>query len=308
MKLRKELWFGFSLMALIIIPVIVLMPWSHLTNGHLGLMMLALICVGIMLGFPTAFTLMGMGVFFAWLAYRSVNPALADRQVLDLFVQRTYGVMSNDVLIAIPLFLFMGYLVERAQLIDRLFKSLHLATARVPGSLAVATIVTCAIFATATGIVGAVVTLMGLLAFPAMLKAGYNVKVAAGAVTAGGCLGILIPPSVMLIVYGAVAGVSVVQLYAGAFLRSGNPSSCRRSPRASGAWSFRPSRRRSRSAAETRWSGSGAQRSSATPVSQNALCSRNCSSRWCRRCSLRHCWAPPIAWRRRRKSRPAPPG
>ena len=125
--------------------------------------------------------------------------------------------MSNDVLIAIPLFLFMGYLVERAQLIDRLFRSLHLATARVPGSLAVATIVTCAIFATATGIVGAVVTLMGLLAFPAMLKAGYNIKIAAGAVTAGGCLGILIPPSVLLIVYGATAGVSVVQLYAGAF-------------------------------------------------------------------------------------------
>ena len=218
MKLRKELWFGFSLMAAIIIPVIVLMPWSHLTNGHLGLMMLALICVGIMLGFPTAFTLMGMGVFFAWLAYRSVDPATADQRVLDLFVQRTYGVMSNDVLIAVPLFLFMGYLVERAQLIDRLFRSLHLATARVPGSLAVATIVTCAIFATATGIVGAVVTLMGPLAFPAMLKAGYNVKVAAGAVTAGGCLGILIPPSVLLIVYGAVAGVSVVQLYAGAFL------------------------------------------------------------------------------------------
>jgi len=218
MRLRKELYFGFSLMALIIIPVIVLMPWGHLTNGHLGLMMLALICVGIMLGFPTAFTLMGMGVFFAWLAYRSVDPATAGRQVLDLFVQRTYGVMSNDVLIAIPLFLFMGYLVERAQLIDKLFRSLHLASARVPGALAVATIVTCAIFATATGIVGAVVTLMGLLAFPAMLKAGYNVKVAAGAVTAGGCLGILIPPSVLLIVYGSVAGVSVVQLYAGAFL------------------------------------------------------------------------------------------
>jgi TRAP-type mannitol/chloroaromatic compound transport system permease large subunit len=126
--------------------------------------------------------------------------------------------MSNDVLIAIPLFLFMGYLVERAKLIDRLFRSLHLATSRVPGSLAVATIVTCAIFATATGIVGAVVTLMGLLAFPAMLKAGYNIKVSAGSVTAGGCLGILIPPSVLLIVYGAVAGVSVVQLYAGAFL------------------------------------------------------------------------------------------
>ncbi len=191
---------------------------SQMTNGHLGLLMLAMICVGIMLGFPTAFTLMGMGVFFGWLAYRSVDPATAVARVLDLFVQRTYGVMSNDVLIAIPLFLFMGYLVERAQLIDRLFQSLHLATARVPGALAVATIVTCAIFATATGIVGAVVTLMGLLAFPAMLKAGYNIKVAAGAITAGGCLGILIPPSVLLIVYGAVAGVSVVQLYAGAFL------------------------------------------------------------------------------------------
>mgnify|MGYP001590553581 CR=1 FL=1 len=218
MKMRKELWFGFSLMAAILIPLIVLMPWGNLTNGHLGLMMLALICVGIMLGFPTAFTLMGMGVFFAWLCYRSVDPATADRKVLDLFVQRTYGVMSNDVLIAIPLFLFMGYLVERAQLIDRLFRSLHLAMSRVPGALGVATIVTCAIFATATGIVGAVVTLMGLLAFPAMLKAGYNVKVSAGCVTAGGCLGILIPPSVLLIVYGAVAGVSVVQLYAGAFL------------------------------------------------------------------------------------------
>ncbi len=218
MKLRKELWFGYSLMAAIIIPVLVFTPWTNLTNGHLGLLMLAMICVGIMLGFPTAFTLMGMGVFFAWLAYRSVDPATAGQRVFDAFVQRTYGVMSNDVLTAIPLFLFMGYLVERAKLIDRLFRSLHLASARVPGSLAVATIVTCAIFATATGIVGAVVTLMGLLAFPAMLKAGYNVKVAAGAVTAGGCLGILIPPSVLLIVYGAVAGVSVVQLYAGAFL------------------------------------------------------------------------------------------
>ncbi|HKQ27367.1 MAG TPA: TRAP transporter large permease subunit [Burkholderiales bacterium] len=212
-------------MALIVVTVLVLTPWGNLVDAHLnkedlgvlGLLMLALIVVAIMLGFPTAFTLMGMGVFFAWLAYRSVNPELAVNQVLDLFVQRTYGVMSNDVLIAIPLFLFMGYLVERAQLIDRLFHSLHLATSRVPGSLAVASIVTCAIFATATGIVGAVVTLMGLLAFPAMLKAGYNIKVAAGSITAGGCLGILIPPSVLLIVYGATAGVSVVQLYAGAF-------------------------------------------------------------------------------------------
>jgi TRAP-type mannitol/chloroaromatic compound transport system permease large subunit len=217
MRVRRELWFGFSLMAIILTVVLVLTPWGEVRNGHLGLLMLALIVTAIMLGFPTAFTLMGMGVFFAWLAYRSVNPELAPAQVLDLMVQRTYGVMANDVLIAVPLFVFMGYLVERAKLIDKLFRSLHLATARVPGSLAVATIVTCAIFATATGIVGAVVTLMGLLAFPAMLKAGYNVKVAAGCITAGGCLGILIPPSVLLIVYGATAGVSVVQLYAGAF-------------------------------------------------------------------------------------------
>ena len=216
--MRKEVWFGLSIMALVVVLVFVLMPApSQMTNGHLGLLMLALIVVGIMLGFPTAFTLMGMGVFFGWLAYYSVDPTLANRQILDLMVQRAYSVMSNDVLIAIPLFVFMGYLVERAALIDRLFRSLHLATARIPGALAVATVVTCAIFATATGIVGAVVTLMGLLAFPAMLKAGYNTKVAAGAITAGGCLGILIPPSVLLIVYGAVAGVSVVQLYAGAF-------------------------------------------------------------------------------------------
>ena len=183
MKLRKELWFGFSLMAIIVISILVFMPWGNITNGHLGLLMLAMIVVAIMLGFPTAFTLMGMGVFFAWLAYRSVNPDLAVQQVLDLMVQRAYGVMSNDVLIAVPLFVFMGYLVERSALIDRLFKSLHLAMSGVPGSLAVATIVTCAVFATATGIVGAVVTLMGLLALPAMLKARYNVSVAAGAIT-----------------------------------------------------------------------------------------------------------------------------
>ncbi len=225
MRIRRELWFGFTVMALIVTPVLILTPWGNLVDAHLtredlgtlGLLMLALVVVAIMLGFPTAFTLMGMGVFFAWLAYRSVNPALAANQTLDLMVQRTYAVMSNDVLIAIPLFVFMGYLVERAALIDRLFRSLHLALARVPGSLAVATVVTCAIFATATGIVGAVVTLMGLLAFPQMLKAGYNIQVSAGSVTAGGCLGILIPPSVLLIVYGATAGVSVVQLYAGAF-------------------------------------------------------------------------------------------
>ena len=216
--MKKEIWFGLSIMALVVVTAFVLLPpFGEMSNGHLGLLMLALVVVAIMLGFPTAFTLMGMGMIFAWIAYRSQNPSLAVDQTLDLMVQRTYSVMSNDVLISIPLFVFMGYLIERANLIEKLFKSMHLATARVPGSLAVATIITCAIFATATGIVGAVVTLMGLLALPAMLRAGYSVQLSAGAITAGGCLGILIPPSVMLIVYGATAGVSVVKLYAGAF-------------------------------------------------------------------------------------------
>ncbi|WP_200377445.1 TRAP transporter large permease subunit, partial [Rubrivivax gelatinosus] len=213
MKLRKELWFGFTLMALILCGVaFMLLSAKTITNGHLGLLMLSLIVVAIMLGFPTAFTLMGMGMIFTWLAYeRDIG------RTLDLMVQSAFKVMSNDVLISIPLFVFMGYLVERANLIEKLFRSLHLAMARVPGSLAVATLLTCAVFATATGIVGAVVTLMGLLALPQMLKSGYDVRLSAGAITAGGCLGILIPPSVLLIVYGATAGVSVVQLYAGAF-------------------------------------------------------------------------------------------
>jgi TRAP-type mannitol/chloroaromatic compound transport system permease large subunit len=216
--MRKEVWFGLTIMAAVVLAAFILLPpLAQMTNGHLGLLMLALVVVAIMLGFPTAFTLMGMGMVFAWIAYRSSNPSLAVEQTLDLMVQRTYSVMSNDVLISIPLFVFMGYLIERANLIEKLFKSMHLATSRVPGSLAVATIITCAIFATATGIVGAVVTLMGLLALPAMLRAGYSVQLSAGAITAGGCLGILIPPSVMLIVYGATAGVSVVKLYAGAF-------------------------------------------------------------------------------------------
>ena len=216
--MKKGAWFGISMIALVLIALFVLMPPAgQITNGHLGLLMLALIVVAIMLGFPTAFTLMGLGTMFAWFAYRSVNPDLAVKQTLDLMVQRAYWVMSNDVLISVPLFVFMGYLVERASLIQDLFKGLHLATTRIPGSLAVATVVTCAIFATASGIIGAVVTLMGLLAFPAMLKAGYSVRLSAGAVTAGGTLGILIPPSVLLILYGATAGVSVMQLYAGAF-------------------------------------------------------------------------------------------
>ncbi|MCY7314049.1 MAG: TRAP transporter large permease subunit [Rubrivivax sp.] len=212
MKVRKELWFGFVIMGLILAGTLfMLLSAPEVTNGHLGLMMLGLVVVAIMLGFPTAFTLMGMGMIFTWIAYEENTS-----KTLTLMVQSAFKVMGNDVLISIPLFVFMGYLVERANLIEKLFKSLHLAMARVPGSLAVATIFTCAVFATATGIVGAVVTLMGLLAFPQMIKGGYDVRIGAGAITAGGCLGILIPPSVMLIVYGATAGVSVVQLYAGA--------------------------------------------------------------------------------------------
>ncbi|MDP3252945.1 MAG: TRAP transporter large permease subunit [Hydrogenophaga sp.] len=220
MRIRKELWFGFSLMALIGAAALAMVfSVDTMTNGHYGLLMLSLVVVAIMLGFPTAFTLMGMGMMFAFFAYHSGDQTAggAMKQTLDLMVQRAFSVMGNDVLISIPLFVFMGYLVERANLIDKLFRSLHLALARVPGSLGVATLVTCAVFATATGIVGAVVTLMGLLALPQMLRAGYDVRLSAGVITAGGCLGILIPPSVLLIVYGATAGVSVVQLYAGAF-------------------------------------------------------------------------------------------
>ncbi|WP_431283998.1 TRAP transporter large permease [Humitalea sp. 24SJ18S-53] len=181
-----------------------------MSDPALGLTMLALFLAFIMLGFPIAFTLMAMGLGFGYLG-------MGDR-VFDLLVQRTYAVMANDVLLSVPLFVLMGYIIERANILDRLFRSLQMASGNIPGSLAVATLLTCALFATATGIVGAVVTLMGLLAFPAMLRAGYDPKLAAGVTCAGGCLGILIPPSIMLILYGATAGVSVVQLYAAAFI------------------------------------------------------------------------------------------
>jgi tripartite ATP-independent transporter DctM subunit len=180
------------------------------TNPEIGMIQLVAFIIIILLGFPIAFTLVAMGVFFG---YYAMGP-----RIFNLLVTNTYDVMSNDVLTAVPLFLFMGYIVERANILDRLFYSIQMAARRVPGSLAVATLVTCALFATATGIVGAVVTLMGLLAFPAMLKAGYDTKLAAGVVCAGGCLGIMIPPSVLLILYGATTSVSVVQLYAAAFL------------------------------------------------------------------------------------------
>jgi tripartite ATP-independent transporter DctM subunit len=184
----------------------------------LALVMLGILVVTIMIGFPVAFTLMALGVMFGYWAYYTPHQAFFDNRVFYLLTQNTFTTMNNDVLVAVPLFLLMGYMVERSNLLDKLFLSVQLALKRIPGSLAVATLVTCALFATATGIVGAVVTLMGLLAFPQMLRAGYDVRVASGVVCAGGCLGILIPPSILLIVYAAMAGMSVVQLYAAALL------------------------------------------------------------------------------------------
>ncbi|MEX0809985.1 MAG: TRAP transporter large permease subunit [Dongiaceae bacterium] len=183
-----------------------------MSNPEIGVMMLALFIFVIMLGFPIAFSLMAMGVGFAFYYF-----GFRDVPVFALVVRKTFEVMSNEVLLPVPLFLFMGYVVERAEILDRLFRSIQIAARGMPAALAIATLITCALFATATGIVGAVVTLMGLLAFPAMLRAGYDIKLSAGVICAGGCLGILIPPSIMLILYGATAGVSPVQLYAGAF-------------------------------------------------------------------------------------------
>ena len=184
----------------------------------IALFMLGLFVFVIMIGFPVAFTLMAMGVIFGYYAYYQPNHDLFDNRVFDLLTTNTFTVMSNDALVSIPLFLMMGYVIERANVLDRLFMSLQIAARRVPASLAVATLLTCALFATATGIVGAVVTLMGLLAFPQMLKSGYDVRLASGVVCAGGCLGILIPPSIMLIVYAAASSVSVVRLYAAAMI------------------------------------------------------------------------------------------
>jgi TRAP-type mannitol/chloroaromatic compound transport system permease large subunit len=187
-----------------------------MSDPALGLTMLCLIVVVIMLGFPTAFTLMGLGMFFGYIAFYDPTHALLDNRVFDLMVQRTYGAMTNDVLISIPLFVLMGYVMERGALVDKMFYSIQLAFRNVPASLAVATLIVCTFWGIASGLVGAVVVLMGVIAFNPMLKAGYDVKLASGVITAGGTLGILIPPSVMIIVYAAVAGQSVVKLYASA--------------------------------------------------------------------------------------------
>jgi len=191
-----------------------------MSDPYIAILMLALFIVIVLLGFPIAFTLIAMGLGFGYYAYYDPlrMQTVFDNRIFDLFVSNTFSVMSNEVLVAVPLFLFMGYVVERANIVDRLFFSIQMATRRVPGSMAVAALATCAVFSTATGIVGAVVTLMGLLALPTMLKAGYDRKLAAGVICAGGTLGILIPPSIMLIVYAAIAQVSPVRLYAAALL------------------------------------------------------------------------------------------
>jgi tripartite ATP-independent transporter DctM subunit len=189
-----------------------------MSNPAVAMTMLAILVFAIMIGFPVAFTLMALGVGFGFYAYFQPAQAFFDNRVFFLLTQNTFTVLNNDALVSIPLFLLMGYLVERANILDNLFKSLQVALRGIPASLAVATLATCALFATATGIVGAVVTLMGMLAFPQMLKAGYDSRLAAGVVCAGGCLGILIPPSIMLIVYGAMASLSVVKLYAAAMV------------------------------------------------------------------------------------------
>jgi len=187
-----------------------------MSDPALGLLMLALIVVVIMMGFATAFTLMGLGMFFGFIAFYDPSQPWAQNRVFDLMVQRTYGAMTNDVLISIPLFVLMGYVMERGALVDKMFYSIQLAFRRVPASLAVATLIVCTFWGIASGLVGAVVVLMGVIAFNPMLRAGYDVKLASGVITAGGTLGILIPPSVMIIVYAAVAGQSVVKLYAAA--------------------------------------------------------------------------------------------
>ena len=187
-----------------------------ISNAALGMTMLCLIVVVIMMGFPTAFTLMGLGMLFGYVAFYDPAAPWLDNRIFDLMVQRAFGAMTNETLLSIPLFVLMGYVMERGALVDKMFHSVQLAFRSVPGSLAVTTLIICTFWGIASGLVGAVVVLMGVIAMRPMLNAGYDTRLAAGVITAGGTLGILIPPSVMIIVYAAVAGQSVVKLYAAA--------------------------------------------------------------------------------------------
>jgi len=176
----------------------------------IGLAMLLVMMGAIFIGFPVAFTLLVLAFGFGALVLGG--------RVFDLAFFQTTGLMRDELLAAVPLFVFMGYLVQEAGLMERLFLALRLALAPVRGSLFAVVILTATVFAMATGIVGAAVPVLGLMAAPIMLRAGYSPRLAAGAITAGGTLGILIPPSVMLLVLGPVLGVSVVDLYAAAML------------------------------------------------------------------------------------------
>ncbi len=175
----------------------------------LGLVMLLVMVFTIFIGFPISFTLLFLALTFGYFGLGHV--------VFDLAYFQTIGMMKEEILAAVPLFIFMGFITEQAGLMERLFIALRNILAPVRGSLFAVVILTATIFAMATGIVGAAVTVLGIMAGPIMIRTGYDGRLAAGAITAGGTLGILIPPSVMLIVMGPVLGVSVADLYASAF-------------------------------------------------------------------------------------------
>jgi tripartite ATP-independent transporter DctM subunit len=174
----------------------------------LGLLLLVALLSGIFAGFPIAFTLIILSVVFGYIGFGET--------VFYLMVFQTIGLMKEETLAAVPLFIFMGHILEQAGLMERLFNAFRLILAPVRGSLYLGVLLTATIFATATGIIGASVTVMGLMAAPAMARAGYDPKLSAGSIAAGGTLGILIPPSVMLVVMGPIIGVSIVQLFAAA--------------------------------------------------------------------------------------------
>jgi tripartite ATP-independent transporter DctM subunit len=176
----------------------------------LGLIMLAALVVTILVGYPIAFTLIFLGIVFGYIGFGPL--------VFDLMVMQTSGVMQEEVLAAVPLFVFMGYILERAMLMVRLFNAIRLMAGPLRGSLYLVVLLTATIFAAATGIIGAAVTVIGLMAVPVMMRCKYNTRMTAGVITAGGTLGILIPPSVMLLLMGPVMGVSVIKLYAGALI------------------------------------------------------------------------------------------
>jgi len=181
-----------------------------MSGEMLGLVLLGALLAGIFAGFPIAFTLIILSVVFGYIGFGDT--------VFYLMVFQTIGLMKEEVLAAVPLFIFMGHVLEQAGLMERLFKAFQLMLAPLRGSLYLGVLLTATLFATATGIIGASVTVMGLMAAPAMMKAGYDTKLSAGCITAGGCLGILIPPSVMLVVMGPIVGVSIIKLFAAAII------------------------------------------------------------------------------------------